>query len=173
VQEWGASAGAAHWYLSPSLKSDEFVQNAGPGALDGSAGVSPAVSTDAPLFIKTFGDRWAGDSPLTEAYFYYDALALVALALEAAAQHGETPDGDGIRAHIRQVSNASDAQDVQWFDLGRGLDTLKRGLPVKYRGASGSTDLDANGEVGTGLVRIWTVTEEQIVDGKLELVKPL
>jgi ABC-type branched-subunit amino acid transport system substrate-binding protein len=173
IQEWTASATPTRWYLSPSLKTDVFVENTGPGVLDGSVGISAAVATDSDLFKQTFAERWPGDYPLTEAFFYYDALSLVSLALAEAAQHGAAPDGDGVRDHIRSVSASPAGDDIAWFDLGHGLDELRRGLPINYRGASGAADLDADGEVGTGLVRIWTVSGDHVVDGDLLLAAPL
>jgi neutral amino acid transport system substrate-binding protein len=171
AQEWTASAGPTRWYLSPSLKTDVFVQNAGPGVLDNVIGVSAAVAADSELFVARFSERWPGDSPLIEAYFYYDAMALVALALQAGVTAGLTPDGDAIRQKIRQVSSNPMAGTVAWFELPTGLDDLRRGVGINYRGASGGVHLDANGEVGSGLIRLWSVVQNHVVDGMLVAVQ--
>jgi neutral amino acid transport system substrate-binding protein len=171
TQEWTATAGPTHWYLSPSLKTDVFVENAGPGVLDNAAGVAAAVASDSDLFVARFRDRWSGDIPLSEAYFYYDAMALVALAMQAGATMGQTPDGDAVRLNIRAVSVSPMADRVAWFELPSGLATLRRGLPIDYRGASGGVDLDANGEVGSGLLRLWSVVNDHIVDGDVRVIQ--
>jgi neutral amino acid transport system substrate-binding protein len=171
AQEWTASAGPAHWYLSPSLKTDVFVENAGPGVLDNSAGVAAAVASDSDLFVARFQQRWSGDTPLIEAFFYYDAMALVALALQAAVAHGLPPDGDGVRTEIRGVSTSPMAETVAWFELGNGLSRLRTGASIDYRGASGGVDLDVNGEVGSGLLRLWSVVQDRIVDGDLKVIE--
>ena len=130
-----------------------------------------SADIDSELFAQTFGQRWSGDYPLTEAFFYYDALALVALALQDGVHRGEAPDGAAVRAHIRAVSAAPAGSDVAWFDLAGGLEAIDSGRPVNYRGASGAADLDADGEVGNGLVRLWTVTGDHVHDDALMLAK--
>jgi ABC-type branched-subunit amino acid transport system substrate-binding protein len=171
VQEYSASAGQTRWYLSPSLKADVFVENAGPGVLVKATGIAAAVASDSDLFIARFSARWSGDIPLIEAYFYYDAVALVALALQAAAAQGMAPDGDGVRLNIRSVSDSPVASRVAWFELANGLAMLRAGAPVQYRGASGGISFDANGEVGSGVLRLWSVVQDRIVDGDLTAVQ--
>ena len=141
------------------------MENAGPGVRADATGVAAAVASDSDLFVARFQERWTGDTPLIEAYFYYDAMALVALALQAAVAAGLTPDGDAVRQMIRGVSTGPMADRTAWFELPAGLDDLRRGVAVDYRGASGGVELEANGEVGSGLIRLWSVVNDQIVDG--------
>ena len=43
-------------------------------------GVAPKIYEAGQDFPQAFSDRWQGDQPLEGAYFYYDAMALLAVA---------------------------------------------------------------------------------------------
>lgn len=174
LNEWTAiSVNATRFYLAPSLRTDGFVENVIPGTLEGQFGVTAAVATDAEAFVRTFASRWPDDAPLPGAFFYYDSAALLGLAIASAHTAAASPSGEQIRDALPRVSAATDGRAVPWYDLASGLQYLKAGTAINYRGASGSFDLLASGEIANGLVRKWTVSGSQIVDGELVLAQPL
>ncbi|NMB76668.1 MAG: ABC transporter substrate-binding protein [Myxococcales bacterium] len=161
VQEWAVRGGRGRWYLTPALKSEGFVVNVPPGALDGAVGVAPALATDAASFAAKFGERWAGDYPLDAAYFYYDAAALSALALARVARGGQTPDNATLPGALQEVSSPP-GEPVAWSDLARGLEMIQRGVDIDYQGVTGSMDFDEQGDVLAQEARFWTIEDDRI-----------
>jgi ABC-type branched-subunit amino acid transport system substrate-binding protein len=163
IQEWAILGGREKWYLAPSLKADVFLDNIPPGVMEGAVGVSPVVAADAATFAAAFQKRWDGDEPLDAAYFYYDAAALVALAVASAAHaHQGLPPRELVRDKLQPVSRLT-GDVVAWYELDHGLALLAEGKDVDYRGASGAVDLDEKGDVGEHPVEFWTIKDDRIV----------
>jgi ABC-type branched-subunit amino acid transport system substrate-binding protein len=174
VEQFSALASGVRWYFAPSLRSDVFLENVTSGALEGMIGVSAALASDADTFAGTFSNRWAGDLPLEETYFYYDAMALVALATQsAAARGGPLLTGTTIRDQLHPVSSTLEGHSVPWYDLPHGLELLRSGEPIYYRGASGAVALDVNGDVAFGYAQVWVIQNDHIVNEELLLAMPL
>jgi len=164
IQEWSTARGMGRWFFAPPLKTDLFVQNVPPGILDGMYGVSPKVSGDATAFAAQFAQRWHGDVPVTSAFFYYDALALLALSAESAATKvGRRPTALEVRDQLRAVSGPP-GDPVTWNDLSSAMALVRAGHDVNYRGVLGDADLGANGEVSEGGIQFWTIEGNRIVD---------
>ncbi len=163
VQEWAVRGGRGRWYLTPTLKSEAFVVNVPPGALDGAVGVAPVLAADAESFAVKFGKRWGGDYPLDAAYFYYDAAALSALALARAARGGQTPDNAALPGALQEVSSPP-GEPVAWYDLAKALEMIQRGEDIDYQGVTGSLDFDELGDVLAQEARFWTVESDRIHD---------
>ena len=87
----------------------------------------------------------------------WDAAALLALAAEAAKK----TTGPALRDQLQTVANAP-GQEVT--DVCEALALLRDGKPINYQGASGTVDLNSQGDV-TGRYDIWTVDEQ----GKLRI----
>jgi len=87
-------------FLSPLLKTDLLLQNAAPEALEGAMGVAPKIFDTSDKFPQAFGARWLGDQPLEGAFFYYDALAMIAFALERSDLSDGRFEADRVRAAI-------------------------------------------------------------------------
>jgi branched-chain amino acid transport system substrate-binding protein/neutral amino acid transport system substrate-binding protein len=81
----------------------------------------------------------------------YDALAVVALAME----HAENATGRDIADSIRAVSNPP-GDEVS--DLKEALELIREGKDIDYQGASGKIDFDEHGDV-TGAYSVWSVAE--------------
>ena len=182
VSDWAALGKEARWYFSHTLRSDEFVKNVPPGTIDGMIGTSHSLPPgDATVFRSQFERRWPGDTPLTPAFFNYDALAVLLLAIEEAAVENQTtgvPSASQIREHIQTVSSNSRGKVVSWHDLDYGLHLLReKDVPayggIDYRGASGFVDLNEHGDVVAGLVQIWSVRDGRIVGGGTAAPVPL
>jgi ABC-type branched-subunit amino acid transport system substrate-binding protein len=149
-------------YLTSTLKNDLRLRNAPPAVFEGAVGVSPAVSTDFTVFARTFRERW-NEEPLEEAAFFYDAGALVMLALESALASGEQPSATHLRPKVIELSRAPRGQSAPWFELGAALERARAHSVLNYRGVSGAVDLNDDGQVGRGLVQLWQVREGKIV----------
>jgi ABC-type branched-subunit amino acid transport system substrate-binding protein len=163
VSQLSAGGFRGRWYFGPSLDAEEFVWNTPTGVLDGMVGISPALTADSAEFARRFRQRWPGDEPTLSANFYYDGVAVLALALEEAhTRLGRAPDERELAVSIRSVSGPP-GRIVTWRELDVGLDTLAAGSPVNYRGISGGVDFDRDGDVAQGLVRFWHVDNGRIV----------
>ncbi|HKY39314.1 MAG TPA: ABC transporter substrate-binding protein [Polyangiaceae bacterium] len=150
------------WYLSPLLKTELLLQNVVPQVLEGAIGVTPRIYDLSEAFPLAFNERWAGDAPLEGAYFYYDAVALTALALEQTLRdHGEL-GADGLRAIILDVS-ASPGEGAGWNELPLYLQRLREGAPVYYTGLTGPMKIRPCGDRQVGASSPWEVTGGEIV----------
>ncbi|MGA7932774.1 MAG: ABC transporter substrate-binding protein [Kovacikia sp.] len=88
----------------------------------------------------------------------WDATTLLVLAAEAA----KSPTSTAIRDKLREVSNPPGEVVT---DVCQGLALIRAGKKVNYQGASGTVDLNPQGDV-TGTYDIWTVEP----DGKLKVI---
>jgi ABC-type branched-subunit amino acid transport system substrate-binding protein len=81
----------------------------------------------------------------------YDALAVVALAMEQA----KNATGRAIADSIRDVSNPP---GTEVSDLKEALELIREGKDIDYQGASGKIDFDEHGDV-SGTYSVWSVAE--------------
>jgi ABC-type branched-subunit amino acid transport system substrate-binding protein len=162
VSQLSAGGFAGRWYFGPSLDTDEFLLNTPAGLLEGMVGISPALTADSAEFAEQFRARWSGETPILGANFYYDSVAVLALALqEAHTRLGRLPDERELAVSIRSVSGPP-GRTIAWHELHIGLETLASGSRVNYRGISGPIDFDQDGDVAQGLVRFWHVQHGRI-----------
>jgi ABC-type branched-subunit amino acid transport system substrate-binding protein len=163
VREWSLLSNREKWYFAPSLRAEEFVQNVTPGALDGMIGVSAGLPADASLFSDMFAERWLGEKPLPNAYFYFDAAVVAALAIAtgSAAVDGAMPTGSAIGQMVSEVASPM-GMIVTWEELSEAFGFAQRGEDINYRGVSGAVDFNANGDVSMGLVQFWTIKDNVI-----------
>jgi ABC-type branched-subunit amino acid transport system substrate-binding protein len=151
----------SRWYLSPLLKTDLLVENVAPGALEGAVGVTPKIFDDTPDFPTSFATHWDGDDPLDGAYFYYDAMALVAFGLERAALADSQLGAPALRAGIvASTGNRGEAGD--WNEIGVSLRRLHAGIDMNYSGLTGPILLQDCGDRRSGESSTWQIREGQI-----------
>jgi ABC-type branched-subunit amino acid transport system substrate-binding protein len=145
------------WYLGPTLNNPEVLRNLPEGALEGTTGFSPDFGSQAAAFDSYFGLA-TSSTPLPGAHYYYDAVALLALAVaEALAQEGAIPGPAALKSHLIHV--ASDGGEVIAFDqIAKGLALVKSGAKVQYQGAAGTNPLDDLGDSTQSQVAIWQIT---------------
>jgi neutral amino acid transport system substrate-binding protein len=159
----GELADPTRWYLSPSLHNPTFLDLIPKGSLDGARGVSQGTVAGTADFRARFAARWQ-DQPLDDAYPFYDAAALAALALQRALTlEGEIPSGTGLGKHILAVTHGGGTA-VRWNELEQGLELIRRGQPVQYLGISGSIEFDASGQAPEAAMNWWTVRDGTLVD---------
>jgi branched-chain amino acid transport system substrate-binding protein len=155
-----SSAIPPRWVLSPVLKTDLLVKNVVPGALEGALGVAPKIYDSTTAFPIAFGQSWQGDAPLEGAYFYYDAMSLISLALE------KTPAGATVQdfeANILDVASPPGVA-VSWNELESGMQQISAGSPVYYSGLTGPMLLATCGSRQIGATATWVVTDGKIVN---------
>ena len=151
----GKLGDARRWYLLPTLHIPAFLETIPKGALDGVRGVSPGTVAGAGEFRTRFAQRWQ-DTPLDDAYPFYDAGAIAVLALgRAIAREGAIPAGTGLSAvHIVAVTHAGGMR-VQWNEIDRGLQLLSQGQEIEYIGLSGAIEFDLSGQTQAAATTNW------------------
>jgi ABC-type branched-subunit amino acid transport system substrate-binding protein len=159
VNEYDAlSRQKPHWFLSPLLKTELLVQNVAPAVLEGAMGIAPKIDREDQDFPDAFAQRWQGDQPLEGAYFYYDAMALLALGLEKSTV---TKD-ESLSKAVYDVSQTG--EPVKWDGLAKGLKGLHRGGAFYYSGVTGPLSLEMCGGRLTGQTSQWKVSDGEIVE---------
>jgi ABC-type branched-subunit amino acid transport system substrate-binding protein len=163
VRQWAVlGEEQVSWYLGPQLKDASFLANVPPGLLNGAVGVSPGIHGNPAQFKDLFAKRFGGTLPTDDAYFAFDAAALTALAVARAHAAGAiTPEA--VREGLVALSRPPGV-GVQWSDLSSGVSRLMDGTEIDYRGASGSADLDEDGELLTPTVSFWAIESDAIVE---------
>lgn len=149
--------------LTDGSKSDQFPVQVGKTGdnkfiLTGALGTVPGADGKA---LADFTKRWQGKfgkPPAEYAPQAWDAAALLVLAAQAAKAN----TGEAIQAKLRDVANAP-GEEVS--DVCQALKLLQDGKDINYQGASGSVDVDENGDV-VGVYDVWRVEET----GKLKTV---
>jgi ABC-type branched-subunit amino acid transport system substrate-binding protein len=151
------------WYLSPTLHTKVFLQFIPRGAFDGARGVAPGTEPSAGGFRTLFAHLWQ-DEPLDEAYAFYDAGIVAALALERAVlKTGGIPTANGLSQHIIAVT-ASGGTPIQWNEYALGRQLLERGQEIEYLGLSGPMEFDQTGQTPEGLTKWWTIGPDGFSD---------
>jgi hypothetical protein len=151
------------WYLSPTLHTPAFLESGAKAVLRGARGVASGTSAGAPDFRAAFRRRW-GDAPLDDAYAFYDAGAIIALALERArVQEGAIPEDKKLSSHIVAVTQ-SGGLPILWNELDVGLKLLRKGQKVEYVGVSGLIQFDDKGLASAPATRWWTIGNEGFED---------
>jgi ABC-type branched-subunit amino acid transport system substrate-binding protein len=162
VNEFDAlSSKPPRWFLSPLLKTDLLVQNVAPQALEGALGVAPKIYELGDEFPRAFAQRWLGDEPLEGAYFYYDAMALLAMSL---AKNARSSDAEPNLGKAMLDAAGPPGEGVKWDALELGLDRIAQGKDMYYTGLTGPLSLQTCGLRGTGTTSAWTVEQGLIVD---------
>jgi len=153
-----------NWYLSPLLKTRLFLQNVFPGSLDGAKGVAPRLFEKDGAFAHAFQQRWPRDPALEGAYFYYDAVALVAYALEATG--ADAPDAQ-LREKFKSalvVAATQRGTPTGWDEIEQGLAMLEARRPAYYAGGTGPLVFDKCGLRKLGASSAWVVKRGLIVN---------
>ncbi len=142
------------WIGTDGLKNSGFPEASGNAMiLDGFLGTAPitapstATNNDfVAAFQSLFGterDDGSENEPLIYSQNQYDAVAMLALAIEKA---GST-DGPAVRDALFEVSRGESDQVISALGLNQGLIELREGRAIDYNGASGPVDFDGFGDV--------------------------
>jgi neutral amino acid transport system substrate-binding protein len=152
------------WYLLPTLHTPAFLDTIPKDAMNGVRGVSPGTVAGAGSFRSQFAARWL-DAPLDDAYPFYDAGIISALAMaRAMAREGAIPTGTGLSAHIVAVT-AQGGTRIGWDQVGHGMELLAAGQEVEYIGLTGALNFDLRGQTSsTANTNWWTIGASGFAD---------
>ncbi|MBX5475810.1 MAG: ABC transporter substrate-binding protein [Clostridia bacterium] len=158
-----------HWILSEGMRDNDLASKVGPDAngkfiIAGVIGTSPLAtgpSFDAfkAAYEKEYGQDESG-TPYTANT--YDCAVLIALALQKVGPD-KAHDGKAIAQAIIDVASPPGDQVT---DIKQALDLLKQGKDIDFQGASGTLDMDQNGDIAAAQYEVWTVGD----DGKVSQV---
>jgi ABC-type branched-subunit amino acid transport system substrate-binding protein len=159
----GALDEPERWYLSPTLHTPAFYESIPKGSMMGARGVAPGTVAGGADFRALFQARWH-DSPLDEAYPFYDAAAVAVLGMQRALRDEKAiPTGTGLSIHLVAVTKAG-GNPVRWNEIGRGLELLRQGQEVEYFGLKGQLQFDSIGRTQLATTKWWTIREEGFTD---------
>jgi len=158
LQEWAVRGKTGQWYLGPTLNNPALLRNVPANVLEGLVGISPDLGANAVDFDRYFEEA-TGLPSLAGAHYYFDAVALLALAIaEGLAQEGAIPDPITFKLHLQNVTSATPAsQVVSYRSLELGLALLEAGQKVQYSGAAGDYVLSADGDSIDNRASIWRI----------------
>jgi len=143
----------------PAAEYIEGTFGTAPGALE--VEVAKAFEED---YKKTFGS-----STVPFRAQCYDALALIALAIEKVGPSfldmTQEEQGAAIRDNLRFVANPP-GEEVTYNEFAKAFKLLEEGKDINYQGASGPITFDENGDVVYGAIEIW-----QNFEGRAKTVK--
>jgi branched-chain amino acid transport system substrate-binding protein len=163
LKAWTAAATgkfAGQWYLNETLRTPAIPTNVGVAATTGMRGVVPAgnAAGNAAMiaaFTSLYGTA-SGDPKIPRVAENYDAVYLMALAI---AQAGTSTDVDAIRTALRAVANPPGTV-VGPGEFAKAINLIKAGEDINYEGASGTVDLDDQGNVNP-LMAEWELQNGQ------------
>jgi branched-chain amino acid transport system substrate-binding protein len=159
----GAIPDPTRWYLPPTLHTPAFLQNIPRGALEGARGVAQGTGAGAADFRAQYEAVWQ-DTPLDDAFAYYDAGAIASLALQrAVAREGHIPPGSGLASHVVAVTKTG-GTPIQWNEIARGLELLRQGQEVDYIGVSSTIEFDIFGRTAQASTKWWVIQGNDFVD---------
>ena len=143
----GAGKFAGQWYLNETLRTPAIPANVGVAATESMRGVVPAgnavgYAAMTAAFTAAYGTT-AGDPKIPRVAENYDAVYLMALAI---AQAGTSTDVAALRTALRAVANPP-GEVVGPGEFAKAIAFIKAGTDINYEGASGTCDLDDQGNV--------------------------
>jgi ABC-type branched-subunit amino acid transport system substrate-binding protein len=150
------------WYLSPLLKTELLLQNVVPEVLDGAIGVTPRIYDGSGDFPSAFAERWQGDQPLEGAFFYFDAVALVAFGLEQALRDSGELNAAVIEDGMFDVAGPP-GEAARWNELPVYLPRMRDGDQIYYTGLTGPMLLKPCGDRQVGASSDWEVRSGKIL----------
>lgn len=154
------------WLLSEGLQADTLAglvgnDTSGNYIAAGLQGLAPDQDAGGVAY-DAFREKYVaeyGKEPGIYCSNSYDALAVVALAIEQA----KNATGRAIADNMRYVANPP---GVEVSDLGEALSLVREGKDINYQGTSGDIAFDEHGDVSGSFI-VWTVAENgSIVQGE-------
>jgi len=165
LQDWPAGAEVnPSWFFGPGLLNDVLLTNVTAGLLEGANGLSPSSENQHDLAeLRLEYERQFGGAPFPVSAYFYDAAALLVLAVEEAGrlQGGKVPSGAQVAIQLRRVST-SPGKRIIWNALAEGLGLVRAGQDVDYHGVSGALTINPAGELDRSSA-VFTV--ERVTDG--------
>ena len=161
VREWLSLGGPRTIALNNSMRTMDFVNGVGAKFVEDFFGMDNAqvAGPQVDAFNKAFEEKFKADSKGPGVHTQYDALMVMALAMNIARDL----TGPSIKDAVRLVHVPNGAPvGTGPGEFKKALELIKAGKPIKYFGATGPIEFDANGDV-TGPALVWKVKDGQIV----------
>ncbi|MFN0184459.1 MAG: ABC transporter substrate-binding protein [Aquabacterium sp.] len=160
VREWLSLGGPKRVALNNSMRTLDFVNGVGAQHVEDFFGMDNAQVAGAHVdaFNKAFEDKFKTDSKGPGVHTQYDAVMVLGLAMNIA----KDLSGPSIKDAIRQVHAANGTPvGTGPAEFRKAIELIKAGRPIKYHGATGPIEFDANGDV-TGPALVWRIKGGQI-----------
>jgi branched-chain amino acid transport system substrate-binding protein len=148
-------------------KSKDIITAVGAAALEGTTGTNPSTSSRSELTAKFDADykaEYGTDVPsLPYVREAYDAVVAIALAAEAA----KSTDPTKIRDQLREVNGPPGTKIGAGADgVKEALTAIQAGTDIDFEGAASTINWDKNGDILTGDIEIFKIT-----NGDFETIK--
>lgn len=147
--------------LPDGMKSLEIIQALGANILEGTYGTAASTSETSTGFVERYTQQFGTPPPQPYMAEAYDAVFLIAMAIEKA----KSTDRTAIRDALSSLLDPNGVEVVAG-DWKAAQAAIASGRKIKYLGASGSFLLDANGDRTSGTVEVWKITGGQIVSDR-------
>lgn len=153
------------WLMSEGVMVDGFANMVGNDSdgkliIAGFEGIAPDQGIKRAAY-QIFKDKFFDEYGLQPGIYSsnsYDAMALVALAMEEA----KSTNSKDIRNHLRSVANPP---GIEVSEISEALKLIREGKMINYQGASGNITFDEYGDVN-GTYYIWSIADNgSIIEG--------
>ncbi|MCX7961937.1 MAG: ABC transporter substrate-binding protein [Burkholderiales bacterium] len=165
VREWLSLGGPRQVALNNSMRTMDFVNGVGARFVEDFFGMDNAqvAGPHVDAFNRLFEEKYKADTKGPGIHTQYDAVMVLGLAMNIA----KDLTGPSIRDAVRQV-HAPNGTVVGTgpAEFRKALELIRAGRPIKYHGATGPIEFDANGDV-TGPALVWRITNGQIVTDRV------
>lgn len=160
VREWLSLGGSPKIALNNSMRVKDFVDGVGAKFLNEAFGMDNAqvAGPTVEAFNKSFEEKYKTDTKGPGVHTQYDAVMAIGLAMNIA---GELT-GPAIKDAVRKIHDPKGEQVGTGPDgFKKAIELIKAGKPIKYFGATGPIEFDANGDV-TGPALVWKIENGEI-----------
>src|SRR2546429_35652 len=171
VREWLSLGGTKSIAVNKSMRTTDFVNGVRAKLLDDGFGMDnpPLAGPHVDAFNKAFEDKFKVDTKGPGVATPYHALMVMALAMNIATDLS----GPSIKDAVRRVHVPSGAPvGTGPAEYKKALELIKAGKPIKYFGATGPIEFDANGDV-TGPALVWKIKDGQIVTDRIITIEDM
>lgn len=165
VREWLSLGGSRNIALNNSMRTMDFVNGVGAKFVEDFFGMDNAqvAGPHVDAFNKAFEDKFKTDSKGPGVHTQYDALMVMAMAMNISKDLSGPSIKDSVR--LVHVPNGSPV-GTGAAEFRKAAELSKAGKPIKYFGATGPIEFDANGDV-TGPALVWKIKDGQIVTDRI------
>ena len=171
VREWLSLGGTKSIALNNSMRTMDFVNGVGAKFVEDVFGMDNAqvAGPHVDAFNKAFEEKFQADTKGPGVHTQYDALMVMALAMNIA----KDLTGPSIKDAVRRVhAPGGSVVGTGPAEYKKALELIKAGKPIKYFGATGPIEFDANGDV-TGLALVWKIKDGQIVTDRIITIEDM
>lgn len=165
TREWLSLGGPRRVALNNSMRTMDYVKGVGEKHVEDFFGMDNAqvAGPHVDAFNQSFQEKYKADSKGPGVHTQYDAVMVLGLAMNIAKELS----GPAIKDAVRQVHTSNGTPvGTGPGEYKKALALIKAGKPIKYHGATGPIEFDANGDV-TGPALVWKITGGQIVTDRV------